>query len=98
MRVTFYPAKRDLTLAHRGLDFGRVAEVFAGRTVTITDDRFDYSESRLITAGHLDGRLVVMVWTQRGDARHIISIEVLSCQRGKSLAPPYGGILMTRRS
>ena len=75
MEITFDPAKRDLTLRHRGLDFARAGEVLAGRTATIVDDRFDYGEIRFITAGLLDGRVVVMVWTQRGDARHIISMR-----------------------
>ena len=75
MRITFDPAKRDLALAHRGLDFARAGEVFAGLTATVPDERFDYGETRFITAGHLDGRLVVMVWTQRGEDRHIISMR-----------------------
>jgi uncharacterized protein len=75
MRITFDPAKRDLTLKHRGLDFARAGEVFAGLTATAVDERFDYGEARFISAGHLDGRLVVMVWTQRGAARHIISMR-----------------------
>ena len=75
MEITFDPAKRALTRRHRGLDFARAGEVFAGRTATIVDDRFDYGETRFISAGHLDGRLVVMVWTQRGEARHIISMR-----------------------
>ncbi len=75
MRVTFDPAKRDLTLRHRGLDLARAGEIFAGRTATIVDERFDYGETRFITAGQLDSRVVVMVWTQRGEARHIISMR-----------------------
>ena len=75
MKVTFDPSKRDLTLKHRALDFARAAELFAGLTATIADDRFDYGELRFITAGHLDGRLVVTVWTQRDEARHIISMR-----------------------
>jgi uncharacterized DUF497 family protein len=75
LRVTFDPAKRELAHRHRRLDFARAGEVFAGRTATIVDDRFDYGETRFITAGRLDGRVVVMVWTQRGDARHIISMR-----------------------
>ena len=71
MRIAFDPAKRELTRQHRGLDFARAGEVFEGRTATIVDDRFDYCETRFISAGRLDGRLVVMVWTQRGEARHI---------------------------
>ena len=75
MEITFDPAKRDLTLKHRGLDFGRAGEVFSGPTATVVDDRLDYGETRFICAGHLDGRLVMMVWTQRGEARHIISMR-----------------------
>jgi len=63
MKITFDPAKRDRTLRHRGFDFVRAGEVFAGLTATVVDDRFDYGETRFITAGHLDGRLVVTVWT-----------------------------------
>ena len=75
MRITFDPAKRDLALKHRGLDFARAGEVFAGLTATVVDRRFEYAEVRFISAGHLDGRLVVMVWTQRGEAPDIISMR-----------------------
>jgi uncharacterized protein len=75
LKIGFDPGKRDLALRHRGLDFARAGEVFAGLTATVVDDRFDYGETRFITAGQLDGRLVVMVWTQRGETRHIISLR-----------------------
>jgi uncharacterized DUF497 family protein len=75
MEITFDPVKRDLTWKHRGLDFRRADEVFSEVTATITDDRFDYGEARFISAGHLDGRVVVVVWTQRGEVRHIISMR-----------------------
>ena len=75
LTITFDPAKRDLTLKHRGLDFARAGEVFTGQTATVVDDRFDYGETRYITGGHLDGRLVVMVWTQRDEACHVISMR-----------------------
>lgn len=75
MKITFDPSKRDLTLRNRGLDFGRAEDVFAGPSATIVDDRIDYGETRLISAGYLDGRLVVMVWTERGEARHVISMR-----------------------
>lgn len=59
----------------RGLDFARAKEVFDGLTITLQDQRQDYGESRLITMGWLDDRLVVLVWTQRGLARRIISMR-----------------------
>ena len=71
-----YPAtKRDITLADRGLDMARAAEIFGGATLTVEDDREDYGETRLITIGFLEGPMVVMVWTQRGPARRIISLR-----------------------
>lgn len=75
MRITFDATKREKTLMERGLDFARATEVFDGLTITLPDQRQDYGESRLITMGWLDERLVVLVWTQRGLARRIISMR-----------------------
>lgn len=75
MKIEFDPEKRNKTLKERGLDFFRADAVFAGRHLTKRDDRKDYGEERFITAGRLDGRLVIMVWTQRGESRRIISMR-----------------------
>ncbi len=75
MRITFNRLKRELTLRERGLDFADAKKVFAGRHATLPDDRKDYGEVRFITAGLLDGRLVVLVWTTRGVARRVISMR-----------------------
>lgn len=53
----------------------RAAEIFDGATLTVVDDRKDYGETRQITIGFLDERMVVMVWTQRGETRRIISLR-----------------------
>ena len=47
----------------RGLDFEDAPLGFAGKHFTREDDRKDYGEVRLITAGLLWGRMVVMIWT-----------------------------------
>lgn len=75
MKIEFDPAKRDATLEARGLDMERAAEIFSGPTLTVEDDRQDYGEMRCITVGLLDDRMVVMVWTQRGETRRIISLR-----------------------
>lgn len=75
MQIEFDPDKRDKTLAERGLDFARAGEVFAGHHFTDEDAREDYSEPRYITVGKLDGRMVVMIWTPRGEVRRIISMR-----------------------
>ena len=75
LKVTFDPAKRDWTLREGGLDFADSAEVFASRTIDIPDERFDYGETRIISVGHLRGRMVIVVWTQAENARRIISMR-----------------------
>ena len=75
MRITFEPVKREWTRKARDLDFAEAAEVFAGPHTIFADDRFDYGEPRYISAGYLRGRMVVIVWTPRDDARHIISMR-----------------------
>lgn len=74
-QITFDPVKRETTLRERGLDFALAAEVFEGHTYDRVDDRRDYGEVRIITVGTLVGRMVVLVWTQRGEARHVISMR-----------------------
>ena len=61
MDASFDPEKRAWTLAERGLDFADALTVFAGRTLTLGDDRFDYPELRYQTYGWLAERLVLMV-------------------------------------
>lgn len=75
MEIVYDPAKRAQTLAERGLDFEDAREVFADRTIDFIDDRQDYGEARWISFGRLQKRLVVVVWTSRGTARHIISMR-----------------------
>lgn len=75
MRITFDSVKRERTLAERGLDFVRAVEVFEGVCVTCDDNRQEYGEQRRVPVGYLDERLVVLVWTQRGSVRRIISMR-----------------------
>jgi len=75
MKITCDPVKRTATMENRGLDFADAAEVFAGKCLYIPDERHDYGEQRIITVGALRGRMVIVVWTPRGDARHVISMR-----------------------
>jgi uncharacterized DUF497 family protein len=75
MKITFDPVKRERTLRTRGLDFADAGTVFAGPVFTFADERWDYGEVRWITYGLLGNRLVAVVWTERGDARHVISLR-----------------------
>ena len=87
MRITFDRTKRDKTLKERGLDFRRAREVFSAIHLTRPDDRREYGEQRFITAGRLDDRMVVIVWTPRGRARRVISMRKANEREIKALAP-----------
>lgn len=75
MKITFDPVKRQRTLKDRGLDFVEAEAVFIDETIDIPDRRRDYGEPRVNSVGHLRGRMVVICWTPRGDARHVISMR-----------------------
>jgi uncharacterized DUF497 family protein len=66
---------RAAALSERGLDFEDAAGVIAGGTLDLADYRFGCGETLTVTIGHLRGRLVVVVWTQRRAARHDISMR-----------------------
>jgi hypothetical protein len=66
-------AKRRANLRKHGIDFLDVPPVFDGPTATIEDDRFDYSERRLVTFGLLGGQVVAITHTEDEDTIRIIS-------------------------
>lgn len=87
MRITFDPAKRDKTLADRGLNFEDAPKVFAGVTLDLEDTRNDYGETRFICFGYLDDRMVVVGYTPRDSGRHIFSMRKANEREQKRIAP-----------
>lgn len=75
MEIEYDDEKRTATLEQRGLDFADAPKIFEGPHLTLEDDRMNYGESRFQTVGHLDGRMVMVVWTDRGSARRIFSMR-----------------------
>jgi uncharacterized DUF497 family protein len=78
VQISYDPVKRAKTLEERDLDFEDAPEVFAGLTLTLPDERQDYGEDRYQTYGLLGDRLVMVVWTPRGEDRqdrHVISMR-----------------------
>ncbi len=68
----------------------RAGEVFGGPTLTVEDDRYDYGEQRYISIGYLDGRMVVLVWTERQQVRRIISLRKANEREQKIYGPRLG--------
>ena len=90
MRITFDPAKCEETIRSRGIDFIEAEAVFTGDTLDYPDLRKDYGEVRMITIGRLRRRMVVVVWTPRGDARHIISMRKANAREQARFADKLG--------
>ena len=67
--------KRQQCLEERGLDFSQSAALFDGRA-SLTIEAATQTEIRFLTTGQLwDGKFYTVVWTQRGEARRIISFR-----------------------
>lgn len=67
--------KRRLNLAKHGVDFRDVARIFEGPLVTVEDTREDYGERRYAALGLLEGHVVSVVYTERGDRIRLISMR-----------------------
>jgi len=90
IKIEFDAEKRNETLITRGLDMARAGEVLAGRQITFVDKRFDYGETRWVTFGHLDDRLVVLAWTYRSGTHRIISMRKANGREQKRYARLLG--------
>ena len=75
MLITYDAVKREATLVERDLDFDSAVLVFGGLTLDQADTRKEYGEPRFVTFGHLDERLVAIVWTPTVEGRRIISMR-----------------------
>lgn len=75
MKITYDPAKCQAAIDERGIHFADASVVFSGPTINLEDRRRDYGERRFQTIGFLVGRMVMVVWTPRGEARHVMSMR-----------------------
>lgn len=90
MIIEYDHAKREATLKNRGLDFARAAEVFAGNYFTGPNIRLNYHEPIFVTVGFIDSRLVVLVWTPRGEVSRIISMRKANAREKTIFAKDLG--------
>ena len=81
MRFDWDEPKHQRNLRERGIGFDQAARVFRGDTIDWIDDRFDYGETRIRALGEVDGELLHVVYTDRGDVRWIFSARRASRSR-----------------
>jgi uncharacterized DUF497 family protein len=73
--LTWDETKRRVNLKNHGLDFAGCDSIWDHFTVTREDTRQNYGESRLVCFGLLVGIVVVMVYTERSQGPHVISLR-----------------------
>lgn len=64
--------------------------MFEGDTFEYEDTRQDYGERRVICYGWLHGRMVVVGYVQRGDARQVFSMRKANDRERKKISPYLG--------
>ena len=82
-------AKREQTIARRGLDFARTQEVFEGVTLEVEDRRPDYGETRMLCVGFLDKRMVMVGYAPQGATRRIFSMRKCNAREIRRYAPYF---------
>jgi uncharacterized protein len=76
MKFEWDDNKNALNIEKHGIDFNDALELFKNDRLIFPDERKDYGESRFITVGHINNRLVIAVYTQtKPDTIRIISLR-----------------------
>ncbi len=73
MEFDWDPAKHERNQRERGFGFDYAARIFLGPTVELIDYRSEYGEQRVRAIGEIDGRAFVVIFTDRGPVRWIIT-------------------------
>jgi uncharacterized DUF497 family protein len=73
--VTWDERKRQANVSRHGLDFEGCEAVFDHPVVTNEDSRLAYGEHRINLLGWLQGRVIHMTYTERGESLHVISLR-----------------------
>jgi hypothetical protein len=77
MRYTWDADKERRNFEKHGISFGTAIRIFDHAVVEEIDDRLDYGEERVRAFGIVDGRLIVVIYTERGSDE----IRIISARR-----------------
>ena len=73
--ITWDKNKRQRNIREHGLDFVGCDAVFDSPVVAWDDDRKAYGELRINLLGFLNGVVVHLTYTERGNDLHVISLR-----------------------
>ncbi len=84
MQFEWDEQKRKANIRKHGFDFRDAGKVFNSPMLVAPDNRYDYGEDRWIGIGMLEGRTVVVIFTERDDTIRIISMmKALTYERNR---------------
>lgn len=75
MRYVYDPEKDKANREKHGVSLALAEILFAGRHISMTDDRFAYGEVREVAFGRIEDRLFVCVYADRDAERRVISLR-----------------------
>lgn len=84
MDITFDPAKNEINIAKHGVSLSLAEKLDWSEMMAYVDDRNDYREVREVGFGVIADRLYCVVFTQRGNSMHIISMRKANKREVKS--------------
>ncbi len=67
MQIEWDEHKRKINIHKHGFDFKDAWKIFDFPMLVAPDDRYDYGEDRWIGLGMLEGRTVVVIFTESGN-------------------------------
>ena len=73
--ITWDENKRQQNIHDHGIDFADCATIFDNPLITREDTREAYGEQRMQSLGLLDEFVVFMVWVERENGPHLISVR-----------------------
>ena len=73
LKFEWDPTKCQANIRKHGIDFRDARRVFYGPLVEEPDEQEDYGEDRYVALGMAGLSVLIVVYTKRGEAIHIIS-------------------------
>ena len=73
MKFTWDKKKKAKNIKKHGIDFSELSKVFECPMLIRIDDRGDYGETRWISLADLDGKIIVLVYTEENNTVRFIS-------------------------
>lgn len=83
MEIIFNPAKDEINRRKHRVSLSLARKIDWPEVVAKPDTRRDYGEVREIGYAIIDDRLYCVVFTQRGDKMHVISLRKANSREGR---------------